>query len=149
MGDVRVAAIDTSRRNDLDRRGMGTQIPNLNRGGMRSQDDAWLDVKRIMHSPRGVVRWNIQCFEVVVIVLDFWTFGNIKAQATKNLVDSSNSATHGVKAPGPCPPTRERNIDPPTRQRSVLLQSIKLVELRWSLVSHPTHPVEHRLSNGA
>ena len=57
---------------------------------------------------------------IVTVLGLFWAFSNIKAQTTENIVDSPNSATHGVNAPCPRLSARERYIDPPTRQHRVL-----------------------------
>ncbi len=56
---------------------------HLDRRGVRPQQDALgisnLQVERVEHSPRRMVRWHVQSFEIVPVVFNLRPLGDLEA----------------------------------------------------------------------
>ena len=101
MGSGRygLVAEHAARGDDADRRLVGLHNANLNARGMSAQQhirglvDIGLlaDEEGVLHVAGGMVEWEVQGREHVVVILDLRTFGDGKAKVRENLVDV---ATH-------------------------------------------------------
>ena len=55
-----------------------------------------INVKRIVHCTRWMVRRNVERFEVVIVILNFWTFNNVKAHGCEKRFHALNSPSNWV-----------------------------------------------------
>src|SRR3972149_11331097 len=70
-----------------------------------------IEVERCMHRPCGVVWRNIERAEVVVIVLDLRTFGDIEPQLREQGDSPVEGQSDGVKTAWPLAAPWQRDID--------------------------------------
>ena len=96
--EIRIAAINPPRTHDADRRRLALHGANLHRRSMGAQNMSGVDVERIVHRARGMVRGNIECFEVVIIVFDFRTFLDLIANPNEKILDPVERLGDGMQA---------------------------------------------------
>ncbi len=82
---IRIAAIDLAGRDQADRRRLALHGADLHGRGMRAQQAAVAEVERVVHRARRMVRREIQRFEIVIVVFDLGTFGDIVAEPREDL----------------------------------------------------------------
>ena len=99
-----VAAIDRTDRDQAHRRRIVLHVPDLHRARVRAQQGQrsrrlerdgfsrrWsrlnrrLQVQRVLHVARGMIRRHVERFEVVVVVLDLGAFEHLVAEAREDL----------------------------------------------------------------
>ena len=82
-------SVNPAGRNGADGRLVVFHIAHLYRGGVRAQQHVGigLDKKRVLHIARRVIFGQVECGKVVPIVLNFWAFGNVEANAQKDIDD--------------------------------------------------------------
>ena len=119
-----VAAIDAAGDDDADRRLEGLHVADLHRRGVRAQqrrradlrlrrtaaercpsvrapgpaDDRRLQVERVLHVARGMIRRHVERFEVVEVVFDFRPFEDLVAHAREDVFDLLADAHQRVHA---------------------------------------------------
>ncbi|MNE36813.1 hypothetical protein D3C80_1306420 [compost metagenome] len=69
-----------------------------------------------MHRPRRVVTGDIERLEVVVVVFDFRTFGDVVADMGEELLDALKGASHRMQTAGDLTATRQGHVDAFGRQ---------------------------------
>ncbi|MNQ46955.1 hypothetical protein D3C85_607830 [compost metagenome] len=69
-----------------------------------------------MHRPRRVVAGDVERLEVVVVVFDFRTFGDVVADMGEELLDALKGASHRVQAAGGLAATGQGHVDAFGRQ---------------------------------
>src|SRR5258707_1258360 len=96
MGRIRIDPVGASRRNDFERWLVGTGIAHLHRTGMRAQQQAALDVERVVHRARRMVLWLIERREIVPIGLDLRAIGKVESNRTKDRFNALPGADNGM-----------------------------------------------------
>ncbi len=84
---IRIAPIDRSRTDDTDRWPFFLHRPDLDRRGMRSQNDVFGDKESGLHLSRRMPFGNIEGLEIVIIQFHFWSFHHFKAQPREDMDD--------------------------------------------------------------
>ena len=69
-----------------------------------------------MHRARRVVRRDVQRLEVVEVVLDLRTFGDLEAGTPEQRFDAQPGTRDRMQAPAPLAAPRERDVDAATRE---------------------------------
>src|SRR5690606_15043444 len=111
VSDIRVAAIDTARADNADRRLLRLHGAYLHRRGMGAQQHVRIEIESVMHRPRRMVAGNIEGFEVVIIVFDFRPFGHAVADTSEELLDALESTGDRMQATSGLATARQGYID--------------------------------------
>ena len=101
MGLVGVAPVDTAGRDDPERRLAGLHDPYLHRRGVSAQQPPVGKVERVLHGSRGMVRGNVERFEVVIVVLEFGSFHDLESDRAKQRRDSLEGAGDRMQTAAP------------------------------------------------
>ena len=112
MSDIGVAAIDSPGTDDTNRRLPRLHGAHLHGRSVRTQQHVGIEIKRVVHRTRRVMPWNIQCFEVVVIVFDLRAFRDAIANMAEELLDPLQSAGHWMQSAGRLTAPRQGYVDP-------------------------------------
>jgi hypothetical protein len=110
VGDV--AAVDLAGHDDPDRWLLGQHRADLYRRGVGPQQGALADVERVLHVARGVVAWNVERLEVVVVALDLRTLGHREAEPCEDGDDLVVHAGQRVERSVRRPAARQREVEP-------------------------------------
>ena len=92
MRRVAVDAVDATRRDDLDRRRVRFHVADLDRRRVRAQHHAAFDVERVVHRARRMVLRRVERGEVVEVVLDLRTVGDVEAERAEQRLDALERA---------------------------------------------------------
>ncbi len=94
VGRVAVDAVGAPERDHLDRRRVHARVAHLHRAGVRAQQQRLavrvlrVDVERVLHRARRMVLGVVQRGEVVPVVLDLRTVGDVEADRAEDLLDA-------------------------------------------------------------
>ena len=77
---------------------------------MRAQQHAVVEVKGVVHRPRRVVLGDVQRFEIVKIVLDLGTLGDVETEFAEHRIDAVHRERYRVQAAGRLAPPRQSDI---------------------------------------
>ncbi len=111
MGDVGITTIDAPGRNHAQRRPAFFHGANLHRRGVRTQQHVLVEIEGIVHGARRVVRRYIQCFEIVVVILDLRPLHHFKTGAAKQCLDALQGSRDRMLTAGSETTARQGNID--------------------------------------
>jgi hypothetical protein len=98
VGLVGIGAVDLAQRDHPQRRGVLAHVAHLHARGVGAQQAAIAEVERVVHRARRVVRREVERFEVVPVVLDFRTIGQVVAQAREDVGHALHGAADRVDA---------------------------------------------------
>src|SRR5690606_15365097 len=124
---VGIAAIDAARNDHAHRWLLAFHHSHLHGRGMRAQQPPVRKIERVVHCPCGMIRRDIQRFEVVPVVFDLGAFGDLEPGASEDLFDPAAHARDRVQPADPLPPAWERDIHRIARE---LLRQGLLFEFR-------------------
>jgi len=100
MGGIRcIPSVATSRCNDSHRRRLALHHANLDRRGMGSENDLFVNVKGILYLSGRMLLGEIQSFEVVIIGLDFRTLSYGKSHLLKTRFNPPENQGDGMIPP--------------------------------------------------
>src|SRR6185312_14109133 len=108
---VGIAPIDPSWRHDCDRRALAQHGADLHRRGMRAQEAPVREIERVVHRPRGVIGREVERLEVVEIVLDLRTRGDLEARAAKDLLHAQARQRDWMEPAALLAAARQRDVD--------------------------------------
>src|SRR5690606_29306906 len=101
VGQVRVAAIGASRRDNPYRRPLLFHHPDLHRRGVGAQQAVGVEIERVVHRPRRVMGGDVERLEVVVVVFHLGAFDDSEADAGEQRFDALQRAGHRMQAADP------------------------------------------------
>ena len=104
-------AIDAARHDHPNRRLLCLHDTHLHRRGMRAQQPAVAEIERVMHRPRGMIRGNVQRFEVMPVVFDFRTIGDGETGIAENLFDAPTHASDRMQPAEGLASARQGDVD--------------------------------------
>ena len=87
VAHVGIAAVDLARGDDSNRKPALLHHPDLDRGGVRTQQDALVEVEGVLHVAGGMVLGHVERLEVVVVVLHFGAGGDLEPQVAEDVLD--------------------------------------------------------------
>src|SRR5580658_8805151 len=108
MSQVRVAPVHAPGRNDGKRRPALLKRADLDRRGVRAQEACVGEVERIVHRARRVTGRDVERLEVVKVILDLRTRGDIEPGRAKQGLDPKPRRGQRMKAPGFLAAARQR-----------------------------------------
>ena len=129
VGGVAVAAVGAAGGDDPERRLAGQHGADLHRAGVGAQQqraavDLGVEVERVEHLPRRMLRRDVERLEIVPVVLDVGAFRHGKAHVGEDRHDLLGGLAHRVDSPKRPLARRQRDVDPlglqPRRQRGLL-----------------------------
>ncbi len=109
---VVVRPVDAAGGDHIDRRRLGDHRAHLHRRGVDAQDRVVVDVEGVGAGARGVRGVRVERVEVVFHELDLGTFGDLEAEAEKDVLDIAARLRDQVQVPdGQRRSSRQRHID--------------------------------------
>ncbi len=133
MGDIGVTAIHTAGADDADRRLLRFHGADLNRRGMGAQQHVRIEIEGVVHRPGRVMAWDVERFEVVIIVFDLRAFGNAVANVGEELLDSFQSAGNRMQTASGLATARQGHVNGFGRE---LGRKISLLERRLARIEN-------------
>ncbi len=116
MRYVRVAAINASRHDDPDRRTVLQHGANLHRGCVGAQQQARLEVERVVHGARRVILRDVQRREIVEVLFNFRARMHFESGLPKDVDHAAQRAGDRMQlARGQAAP-RESHVDGLSRE---------------------------------
>src|SRR4029079_15002683 len=116
-----VAPIHTSRRDQPERRLVRLHVAELHAGRARAQQrrrasavggaHRRLQVERVLHVARGVLRRHVERFEVVVVVLELGALGDEEAEAQEDRLDALAQQRERMAMADERRPPGQRHVD--------------------------------------
>jgi len=94
---------------------------------MSAQQACRVEIKRICHPPRRVMRGNIERLEVMVVILNLRTYRHIITNAGKQTLYALKRACHRVQATTLLPTPRQCYIDALSCQAGIQRFTLKLL----------------------
>ena len=70
-----------------------------------------VNIERVMHSARRVMRRNIERLEIVIVVFNFWALNNIETHGGKECLHALNCASNWMQSARLGTTTGERHIN--------------------------------------
>ena len=134
-----VAPIDAAGDDDADRRLEGLHVADLHRRGVRAKQrggadlrvgyvaamraprpagDRRVEVQRVLHVARGMIRRHIERFEVVEVVLDLGALEDLVAHVREDVLDVAPHAHQGMDASHRQRPAWQRDVDRASGERA-------------------------------
>ena len=110
---VRVAAVDAARGDDGERRAVLLQRADLHRRGVRAQQPPVGEVEGVVHRPRRMIGGDVERLEVVEVVLDLRTRGDLEAGAPEQRLDAQARPGDRVQAARLLAAPGQRHVDAP------------------------------------
>ena len=110
VGGIGVRAENAAGNQDLDGRLFHIHHTDLAAAGLGAQDNVICNVESILHIAGRMIFRNIQAGEVVVIVLNFGPFKNLKAHAGKNIDNLVFDQRDGMERAGFTMCARQRDV---------------------------------------
>src|SRR5688500_4555167 len=116
MREIRVATVNSTRRDYLEGRRVAFHIPDLHRGSMCAQqmpafpDVAIVYIKGVMHCPRRMILRNIQRGEIIEIRFDFWARSYREPYRVKQRLDTIERQRYRMRTAHPRAPSRQGHI---------------------------------------
>src|SRR5712691_4573526 len=113
---VRIDAVHPAGRDDLERRLVMLHVAHLDRRGVRAQEQVLasaLQVKRVVHRPRGVVLRLIERSEVVEVGLDLGTVRHVEPDRAKKLLDALERPRRRMQAAAGKAAPRQSHVQRP------------------------------------
>ena len=111
MCRIGIDAVDAARRDDLDRRPVRFHVADLDRRRVRAQHHAAFDVERVVHRPRRMVLRRVERSEVVKVVFDLRTVGDIEAERAKEPFDALQRACERMQRSDAPTASRQRHVE--------------------------------------
>ena len=111
MGEIGIAAVDAAARDHPERRRLHRHDPDLHVRRVRPEQEPVVEVEGVVHGPGRVVRGNVECFEVVEVVLDLGAFHDVEPEVAKERLDPFQGPGNRVEAAGPLSPSRKGHVD--------------------------------------
>ena len=111
MRRIAVDAVHAARRDDLDRRRMRFHVADLDRRRVRAQHMPPLDVERVVHRARRMVLGRVERGEVVVVVFDLGTVGDVEAERAEQRLDALERARDRMQAADAAPAAGQRHVE--------------------------------------
>ena len=84
---------------------------DLHRRGVRAQQAAVREIERVVHRARRMMRREIQRLEVVPVVFDLGTVGEVEAEPREDLVDALERARDRMQAAALAVAAGQRDVD--------------------------------------
>ena len=94
-----------------------THRADLHRRGVRAQQPPVREIERVVHRARGMIRRDVERFEVVEVVFDLGPGGHIEAGAPEQRLDAQARARDGMQRAPLFAAPRQRDVDA-ARQRA-------------------------------
>ena len=91
------------------------RMADLHGAGVRAQQvgcggGAAFHVERVVHGPRGVVFWRVQCSEIEPVGFNLGAFGHVKTHGTEDALDAFQSERNGVEPTLPALATWQTHV---------------------------------------
>src|SRR5579863_5218066 len=104
---------------------------------MRAQQPPVREVERVMHRPRGVIRREVERLEIVEVVLDLRTGGDLEAGAAEELLHAKPRERHRMQAPALLAASRQRDIDTAGSELALDVRTCQCLAARLDGGLHP------------
>ena len=78
---------------------------------MGAQHVGVVDIEGVVHGPGGMMRRNVERFEVVIVVFNFGAFDYLETQRSKIICHALNGAGDRVQRAQVFAPTRQGHIE--------------------------------------
>ena len=98
MGLIGIAPVDTAGRDYPERRLARLHDPNLYRRRVGAEQAPVRKIECVLHGTRGMVRRDVERFEVVIVVFEFRPFHYLESDGAKQRRDSFEGASDRMQA---------------------------------------------------
>ena len=109
--DVVIVAIHAPRRDHRERRLAREHRADLHRRGVRAQQLAVGKIERVVHRPRRMIGGDVERFEVVEVVFDLGTGGDVEAGLAEQLLDAQPHLGDRMQSATRLAAARQRDVD--------------------------------------
>src|SRR6266513_1677314 len=137
VGHVRVAPIDAARRDERERRPVLEQRADLHRRGVGTQQPPVWKIEGVVHRPRRMIGRDVERTEVVEVVLDFWSRGDVEAGTAEQGFDAQARLGHRMQPALLLAPARQGDVDAPGAEAPLDVGTPQFLAARIEGRAHP------------